>query len=698
MLLCETTRDGLTAIEDLAIFAGQLAALGLPARIASGSVPEQASLNLQFDLAPLLHDGELGPRDALVLVGADQLTDEALVRLRRLAGDRPVTARAFGAFGRAQTRLGVRARLSYVLGREPELFDLGDPRRTAPAFGVRRGPRQPAPRPRLLLVGPELADPHQAAVLLALAARRGLEVEVVTDSRSKQEWVAAHGRAVPVFAYGEAPPLALADRSDLAAVFGRAGGSYRLQVLVADLLVAGTPLLDGSAGHVNAAESDAFVAAPQGLVGLDGFLDAEILPNLAGIGEHVRDSRAAATAGPEPVLAFLGAAPPQTAGASRRRRAGPAAGGLVFMPTNGVGLGHAQRCTLIARALAPGRPRPVFAAFPSCTALVKAQGFDVMPLIGRSRLHAQSHEHDLANYLRLRALTPGARALVFDGGYVFDSVYRTVLAPDIAGIWIRRGLWPEGQDNAIALDREKAFDRVIVPEEAFEELNHAYSRGPHVVPVGPLVQTLAPDAAARAALRADLAGRFGRPFERLAVTLLGSGVAAARGTQVQALCGLFERRSDTLHLVVLWPNATLEPGWFGWRNSRVVRTGHAAVLAAAADVAVTAAGYNSFHEALYNRVAAIFVPQTGGFMDDQRARAAAACDRGLASMVAPHELMTLERLVCRYLDDGETEAIRARLAAADLPPPGTARAAALIEETAHGSDAVELDPAADRPA
>src|SRR6185503_7057504 len=118
------------------------------------------------------------------------------------------------------------------------------------------------------------------------------------------------------------------------------------------------------------------------------------------------------TAGPEAILAFLGAAPPDAATGSRRRRAGPAAGGLVFMPTNGVGLGHAQRCTLIARALAPGRPRPVFAAFPSCAALVKAQGFDVMPLVGRSRLHAQSHEHDLANCLRLRALTPGARALV----------------------------------------------------------------------------------------------------------------------------------------------------------------------------------------------------------------------------------------------------------------------------------------------
>ena len=145
--------------------------------------------------------------------------------------------------------------------------------------------------------------------------------------------------------------------------------------------------------------------------------------------------------------------------------------------------------------------------------------------------------------------------------------------------------------------------------------------------------------------------------------------------QIQALAGLFERRSDTLHLVLVWPTAALEPGWFGWRNTRVIRTQHAPVLAAAADLVVTAAGYNSFHEALYNRVPAIFVPQMSTYMDDQRARARAACERGLAAMVEENELMTLERLVNRHLDDGEAEALRARLAAAELPEPGTLRAA-----------------------
>ncbi|MFO1210136.1 MAG: glycosyltransferase [Amaricoccus sp.] len=699
MLFCETTGDGLASFEDLAVFANQLAGLGVAARVAVGSMPERPGSGLQFDLAPRLVDAALRPGDSLALLAADRLTDDALLRLRRLADGAEITVRAFGCFARMQTTLGIRARLSYVFGREPELFDTSpqDPalHRPGPVFGVPRRGQRPwfpvAEAPRILVVGPDLKDPVQAAALLALAPHRRFRLTVVTSSQGKQEWIAANGRGIPFFHYGEVPPLDLAARADIGLFLTGTQGSYRLQMLAANLLLAGVPLLDGSPGQRLAKDSDGFIEGP-GLLGLDGFLHGEILPNLGAISAHVRASRAAAEVSPEPVLARLGEAgdPP----ARRRPAARPAPADIVFLPTNGVGLGHAQRCTLIAGALGPRRAHLAFAAYPSCMSLIKSRGFDVMPLIGRSPIHAQSHEHDLANYLRLRALTAGARTLVFDGGYVFESVYRTVMAGEVAGVWIRRGLWQDSQDNSVALDREKAFARVIVPSEAFDELNRPYSRGEHVHPVGPIVQEVyLPAAVGR--LREGLAERYGRSFDRLAISLLGGGVAADRGAQVQALCGLFERRTDTLHLVVAWPGATLEPGWFGWRNSRVVRTHYAAVLAAVADVAVTAAGYNSFHEMLYNRVPAIFVPQTGPFMDDQSARARAACDRGLATMAAPHELMKLERLMVQYLDDGEAGALRARLAAAELPETGTARTASLIEELTHGSDEMERDDRAD---
>ena len=320
MILCETARDGRTDAEHLAIFASQLAALGLPARIDVGAVPERAGLHLQFDLAPLLADGGLAAGDTLALLAADQLGDRTLLRLRRLAGEAAgVRVCAFGSFAATQTALGVRARLAYVLGREPELFDLGpEAGRPAPAFGV--PPEAPTIRPevpRLLLVGPDLRDPAQVAALGALAPRRGLRLAVLTDSRTKHDWIAAHGHGVPVFAYGEALPRTLAGRTDLAVCFGRVEGSFRLQSLVANLLLAGVPVLDGTAGHLNAAENDALCRRRRGSSGSTAFSTRR---SCRISGRSARTSRRAA---PPPRPGRSGCSPSSAAARAHRAGSGP---------------------------------------------------------------------------------------------------------------------------------------------------------------------------------------------------------------------------------------------------------------------------------------------------------------------------------------------------------------------------------------
>ncbi len=693
MFQCEAAGTTARHLEDLAVFVSQLAALGLAAGVDTGGVPPDLTRNAQFDLLPWLCEGETGP---VVVTGAQTLPDTTLTRLRRMNG-RPCLA--FGAFESDQALIGARARLAFAFGQEPALYNTlgppaGEQRPTdAPVFGVpRRGPGVGSPR--LLLIAPDLSDPGQAAALVALALSRQIRTAVLTDGKSKQDWAAAHGADIPFYHYGEILPFALAERVDICVCFAPARNGYRLRTLLANLAVSGAALIDGTRTHEIARQGDAFIRGPIDLGGIGAFVASDILPNLVQIGAHTRAAKQTALVSASPVLRFLGAAPrPRIS-----RATAPRPGRVVFMPTNGVGLGHAQRCGLVARALDPERTNPVFAAFPSCARLIKSYGFDVMPLIGRSAHHAQSHENDLANALRLRALTAEAGALVFDGGYVFDSVYRAIVENRLRGIWVRRGLWQAAQDNSVALDREKIFDRVIVPTEAFDELNAAYSRGDQLREVGPIVQRIDLGAEARADLRARLAERFGIAFRQLVVTQLGAGVAADRGNQIQALAAQMARRPDVLHLVVVWPTATLSPVWLGWPNTRVVRTHFAGTLALAADVCVSAAGYNSFHEALYNRVPTIFVPQMGAFMDDQRARARAARERGLAAMVEAHALMTLEQELARFLDAGRGEELRARLAELELPEPGTARAARLIEEMLDGPAGLDFDSVADRPA
>jgi predicted glycosyltransferase len=312
--------------------------------------------------------------------------------------------------------------------------------------------------------------------------------------------------------------------------------------------------------------------------------------------------------------------------------------------------------------------------------LIEAAGFPALPLVGRHGGHPDRSGNDVLNARRLHgALRPGDR-LVFDGGYVFPSVFRAILERDLEGIWIRRGLWQPGQITPQALQREAVFRRVIIPGEAFDELNEDYTFGPRITRVGPIVQDAPLNAEARLALRGRLAQRFGVEVREVIVSMLGGGVAADRVAQTQVISAVAEAREGCLHLILIWPGARVAPGLQGWARSFVVQTGYAAELCQAADLVVTAAGYNTFHECLYNALPTIFVPQTAPFMDDQDRRARAAQDRGLAVLVAPYALLEMEREVKACLD-GKAAELRGRLQSAILPARGTAEAAAVIAGT-----------------
>jgi hypothetical protein len=685
---CGTAGDG--GVEDAAVLAASLSDADLPAAVLRSSLPDDLPFTAAYDFVRYVASGPATADDRLLILHAHAVDDERLSALRRLSVSGLSACVAAGHFQDRQAEFATRARLGYALGHEPDLLPLPDEGRTtlahpgAPVFGVDRGQiPQRHGRLRVLLIDPPAVESGTGRMFQALSASRRLETTILTNGKTKSELV-ARGETLPIYHYGEAPPGALARRTDVAVFCGPVPKAYRLRMLLADLAVSGAGLLDASEGFQTRRLDPSFVPAPADPTALAAFLVSEILPDAGDLRELSRRSATASQS--REAFAALSASlrAGDVAPHRPRRRAqtvtdGPAR--VVFMPTNGVGLGHAQRCSLIAGSLDRSQVEPVFAAFPSCARMLKSYGFDVMPLVAKSGLHAESLANDLVNYGRIDDLAASSSAFVFDGGFIFNSVFRTILDRAPASVWIRRGLWQGAQDNSLALEREKIFDRVIVPQEAFDELNETYSSGERVCPVGPIVQRTDLDEDARRSLRSALAGQFGLPFSTLVVTMLGGGVAADRSAQTIALAATLSRRPDLLHLVVVWPTATIDPGLFGWPNTRIVKTHHASALVAASDLYVSAAGYNSFHEALYNRVAAIFIPQMASYMDDQRARAAAAHDRGLAKLVEPHEIMSLDATVGQMLD-GEAAAIRERLTAQDLPDPGCTAAADLISELA----------------
>lgn len=672
-------------LEAMILLAGQLAAAGYRVAIDETGIARPMGPAQTYESAPFLAEIAREDISKVLILASGPVRPPTLSTLRtyRLPPDVGVTV--VGRFDTRQSELDAVLPVAYALGRDPDLVNLTQWQKfplgsagIVPIAGLPGAPR-PASGVGLarvtVIAGPEtLAEPAALQALGALAYQSRIRLTILVPTDQKPRLAATMLGSAVVIGHSEALPAAIVRLSDIVVVFDMQFAAHRIAAICTDALQSGMVVVDCTTrGQIVGAGAPA-LRGPDSMGALWPYLEGTVLTNREGI------ARLAAQSTWLSAWSFERVAKALKLPRLKARRAAPAvkaAHKTVFLPTNGVGLGHAQRCLQIAAAIKPGQ-NIGFAAFPSCVPMIEASGFPWLPLVQRHDDHPDRSGNDVLNCLRLKRNLRAGDTLVFDGGYVFASVFRSILELDLVGVWIRRGLWQPGQITPQALQRESVFRSVIVPGEAFEELNDHYTFGPRIASVGPIVMDSARSDGERRALRASLAQQFGSAARELVVTMLGGGVAADRVAQTMAVCSALERRQGCLNLIVVWPGSRVSPALQGWKNSVVVQTRHAADLCLSADFVISAAGYNSFHECLYNAVPAIFVPQMAPYMDDQERRARSACDRGLAAMVAANGLLDLEREIGLFLDAGKANDLRRKLAALDLPPRGTAAAAALI--------------------
>lgn len=686
MILIEAGERSDRSFDAKLLLATQLAARGHRIVLDDRTLPDRLERYQKYEAAPYLADLDRVEVARVVLIGAETVGQDTLMALRSRQFGPGVPVHVVGRFTDRQGAIAAQARVAYALGREPQMVDLSSlqgPTLVANAISPLAAAPWPVPgpeperTPRLFVVLRQeaLEDPMVLPLLSAMDQLPGYRLRVILPGKGKDQVKATRHAHLTVFGLSELSPATFAARADIAAFFGDGVPGERMAAFALDLMRSGRVAIDCTHGAGLVTAGAPALRGPEDLGALANYVQHTVLVNRREIGRQAMRSPWIAQRSVEPLEAALGLSVPAPPVPAVER---PGARRVIFLPTNGIGLGHARRCALIAAGIDRDEATPAFAAFPSCIPLLRAEGFDCLPLVQKSPDHPEDHANDLLTYLRLRhALAAGDR-LVFDGGYVFDSVLRTIYEKGLEATWVRRGLWQAGQLQGVTLDRERAFARVIVPGEAFAELN-ADRGGAKVRSVGPVVQRRAlPDAVQRAAGRKALSARMGARFDELVVTMLGGGVAADRTAQTQAVAAIAEGRKGCLNLVVVWPGAVLPSGLAGWKNTRVVQTRDALSLCLLADLAISAAGYNSFHELLYHGIPAIFVPQMAVFMDDQERRARAASDRGLAETVLAHEMLLLDREVAAFLDGGKAERMRAALRAAPLPEAGNRAAAALI--------------------
>jgi hypothetical protein len=281
---------------------------------------------------------------------------------------------------------------------------------------------------------------------------------------------------------------------------------------------------------------------------------------------------------------------------------------------------------------------------------------------------------------RLQALVEetGARLVAFDGVVPYLGLVRARTAlPRVPFVWMRRGMWRTSASSA-ALANRPFFDLIVEPGDLAAEAD----QGPtarvrdclHVPPVTlqEFVPTL-PRAEAATALGLD-------PDRPAALVTLSSGrlndIETAGAAAIRALLAepdwqVAVTRSHIAHgqVPLVDPKRVVELGGI-YPMARYLR---------AFDAAVSAAGYNTFHEMLLAGLPTVFVPNRSSEVDDQVARAQWAVARGLALAADEADLSDVKAQVSRLVDPRVRKEIEAACLTLPRPTGGAATASVLVD-------------------
>jgi hypothetical protein len=348
---------------------------------------------------------------------------------------------------------------------------------------------------------------------------------------------------------------------------------------------------------------------------------------------------------------------------------------VLFVATNGQGLGHITRLMAIAERMTADI-EPIFFTRSAGSALIHQRGHatDYIPWSVNMGITNETWNKAYAQELLAAIESLDITAVVFDGTYPFSGLLAIQsVRPDIVWVWIRRGLWVNGQqlDETLA----QRFHMVVQPGEL--ALDEDYGPTSRISgPVHKVSTILLTDPHARLD-RERASARLGADSSKLTAAIqLGS----QQNFDYERLPEVLVKELIARNLQVLRiRNPLARPPDNEWPGVSTCSVYPLATCMSAIDLMITNASYNSFHECVYGGVPTIFVPNESPEMDDQHLRAAYADAAGLGLRLRAAELGRVGQTIDVALSDDFRTELRRRSSRLEFVN-GAIEAARVIEQ------------------
>ncbi len=299
---------------------------------------------------------------------------------------------------------------------------------------------------------------------------------------------------------------------------------------------------------------------------------------------------------------------------------------IVFMVTNGAGLGHLTRGLAVAKKLRQldSNFEIVFFTTSLATEVIRNMGF-MFYYIPTKTLMPETVTPSIWNeYLKYQLQQVidfyNPVAIVFDGAYPYLGMISNLRQyKTLKSIWIKREGYKKNTSNLQEL--EKNFNLVIIPKDYTEASDETYRRKY----CNAIVLLDSKEAHSRETIRAALG--LG-PNNHLFYVQLGAGNINDINEQYEVSIRCILKNPNNRILLaesIIGETIPIED-----ERIRTIRSYPNSQYFKAIDFAVSAVGYNTFHELLYFKVPSLFIPNMNTLKDDQLTRAQLAQEKGAA--------------------------------------------------------------------